>query len=95
MPFENSFARFQFRKGFQIVSRHLQNLKNVSFTLVKPLFSETHSTHKIVSFGSLLGGFWHHFRSHCLPNAAQSGKKDPFKKHQKNHQILGPKLIPE
>ena len=95
IPFESSFARFQFRKKFQVVSRHLQNLKNVSFTVVKQLFSEIHSTHKIVSFEPLLGAFWHHFRSHCLPNGAQSGKKDPFKKQRKNNQILGPKLTPK
>ena len=83
MPFETSFARFQFRKSLQVVSRHLQNLKNDGFTNVKPLFSEIHSTHKIVSFGTLLKAFWHHFRSHCLPNGAQNGKKDPFKKQQK------------
>ena len=84
MPFESSFARFQFRKGFQVVSRDLQNLKNDSFTNVKQLFSEIHSTHKIVFLEPLLGAFWHHFRSTCLPNGAQSGKKYSFEKHQKN-----------
>ena len=86
MPFESSFARFQFRKGFQVVSRHLQNLKNYGFTMVKQLFSEIHSTHKIVSLGHLLGTFWHHFRSQCLPNGAQSGKKSYFEK-MKRYQI--------
>ena len=80
MSFETSFARFQFRKGFQVVSRQLQNLKNDGFTIVKQLFSEIYSTHKIISFGSLLGAFWHHFPPHELPNDAQSAKKDPFKK---------------
>ena len=80
MPFENSFARFQFRKGFQVVSRHLQNLKNVSFTIVKQLFSEIHPSLKMVSFGHLFGPFWDHFPSHELSNGAQSAKKDPFKK---------------
>ena len=95
MPFETSFARFQFRKSFQVVSRHLQNLKNDCFTIVKPLFSELHSSHKVASLGLLLGAFWHHFRSHCLPNAAQSAKKGPFKKQPKIDQILGPKLTPK
>ena len=94
-PFESSFARFHFRKGFQVVPRDLQNLKNDCFTKVKQLFSEIHSTHKVVSSGPLLGAFWHHFRSHCLPHGAQSDKKDPFKKQQKNYQILKPKLAPK
>ena len=94
-PFESSFGRFHFRKGFQVVPKDLQNLKNHSFTLVKPLFLEIHSDLKIVFFGHLFGPFWHHFPSHGLPNGAQSGKKDPFKKQQKNDQILGPKLTPE
>ena len=33
-PFENSFGRFHFRKGFQVVPKDLQNLKNHGFTLV-------------------------------------------------------------
>ena len=94
-PFETSFARFHFRKGFQVVPRDLQNLKNHSFTIVKPLFSEIHSSLKIVTFGHLLGAFWHRFPSHELPNGAQSAKKDPFKKQQKNYQILGSKLTPK
>ena len=87
-PFESSFGRFHFRKGFQAVSKDLQNLKNDGFTIVKPSFSEIHSDLKMVSFGPLFGPFWDHFPSHALSNGAQSGKKDPFKKHQKNNQIL-------
>ena len=71
MPFESSFARFRFRKRFQVVSRHLQNLKNDCLTLVKQLFSEIHSSHKVVSFGLLLEAFWHHFRSHGLLKIAK------------------------
>ena len=95
MPFETSFASFHFRKGFQVVSRHLQNLKNHGFTIVKPLFSEIHSGLKMVSFGHLFGPFWHHFPLHELPNGAQSAKKEPFKKQQKNDQILEVKLAPK
>ena len=91
-PPQSSLVRFRFRKGFQVVPKDLQNLKNHSFTIVKPLFSEIHPSLKTVTFGQLLGAFWHHFPSHELPNGAQSAKKDPFKKHQKNYQILGPKL---
>ena len=94
-PFESSFGRFHFRKGFQVVPKDLQNLKNHSFTLVKPLFSEIHSDLKMVTFGHLFGPFWDHFPSHGLPNGAQSCKKDSFKKHQKNNQILGAKLTPK
>ena len=94
-PFESSFGRFHFRKGSQALSKDLQNLKNHSFTLVKPLFSEIHSDLKMVTFGQLLGAFWHHFPSHELPNGAQSAKKDPFKKQQKNNQILEVKLAPK
>ena len=75
MPFESAFARFQFRKGFQIVSRHLQNLKNDCFTIVKQLFSEIHSTLKMSSFGPCLGAFWHHFPSHELPNEPKTAKR--------------------
>jgi len=84
MPFESAFARFQFRKGFQVVSRHLQNLKNVSFTIVKPLFSEIHSTHKIVSFGPLLGAFWHHFRSLASLMAPKVAKRALSKSNKKS-----------
>ena len=91
-PFESSFGRFHFRNGFQVVSRDLRNLKNDGFTWVKPSFSEIHSDLKMVSFGHLFGPFWHHFPSHEVPNGAQSGKKDDFKKHQKNYQILRPNL---
>ena len=94
-PFESSFGRFHFRKGFQVVPKDLQNLKNHSFTIVKPLFSEIHSGLKMVSFGHLFGPFWDHFPSHALPNDAQCGKKDPFEKHQKNCQILDTKLASE
>ena len=94
-PFESSLGRFHCKKGFQVVPKDLQNLKNDSFTSVKPLFSEIHSDLKMVSFGHLFGPFWHHFPSHALPNGAQSGKKDPFKKHQKNYQILDTKLTPK
>ena len=94
-PFESSIGRFHFRQGFQVVSQDLQNLKNDGFTLVKPSFSEVHSSLKMVSFGPLFGPFWHHFPYHELPNGAQSGKKDPFKNHQKNYQILRPKLTPK
>ena len=94
-PFESSFGRFHFRKGFQALSKDLQNLKNHGFTIVKPLFSEIHSGLKIVSFGHLFGPFWDHFPSHELPNGAQSAKKDPFKKQQKNDQILEVKLAPK
>ena len=93
--FESSFGRFQFRKGFQVVPKDLQNLKNHSFTIVKPLFSEIHPSLKTVTFGQLLGAFWHHFPSHELPNSAQNAKKDPFKKQQKNDQILEAKLTPK
>ena len=92
---ESSFGRFHFRKGFQVVPKDLQNLKNDGFTKVKPLFSEIHSDLKMVSFGHLFGPFWDHFPSHALPNGAQSGKKDPFKKHTKNDQILKGKLAPK
>ena len=95
MPFESSFARFHFRHGFQVVPRDLQNLKNHGFTLVKQSFSEIHSSLEMVTFGLILGAFWHHFPSHGLPNGAQSGKKDPFKKQQKNDQILEAKLAPK
>ena len=94
-PFESSFGRFHFRKGSQALPKDLQNLKNHGFTLVKPMFSEIHSGLKMVSFGHLFGPFWHHFTSHALPNGAQSGKKDPFKKQQKNDQILEAKLAPK
>ena len=62
---------------------------------VKQLFSEIHSDLKMVSFGPLFGPFWDHFPSHALSNGAQSGKKDPFKKHQKTYQILEAKLAPK
>ena len=94
-PFESSFAHFHFRNGFQVVPRDLRNLKNDGFTVVKPLFSEIRPGLKMVTFGHLLGAFWHHFPSHGLPNGAQSAKKDPFKKQQKNDQILGSKLTPK
>ena len=94
-PFETSFARFHFRNGFQVVPRDLQNLKNDGFTIVKQSFSEIHSSLEMVTFGHLLGALWHHFASPGLLNDAQSGKKDPFKKQQKNDQILGPKLAPK
>ena len=94
-PFESSFGRFHFRKGFQALSKDLQNLKNHSLTLVKPLFSEIHSGLKMVSFGHLFGPFWHHFPPQELPNGAQSDKKEPFKKQQKNDQILEAKLAPK
>ena len=93
--FESSFGPFHFRKGSQAVSKDLQNLKNDGFTLVKPSFSEVHSSLKMVSFGPLFGPFGDHFPSHGLPNGAQSGKKDPFEKHQKNNQILEPELTPK
>ena len=94
-PFESSFAHFHFRNGFQVVSRDLRNLKNDGFTIVKPSFSEIHSSLEMVTFGHLLGAFWHHFPSHGLPNGAQSAKKDPFKKQKKNDQILEAKLAPK
>ena len=94
-PFESSFARFPFRNAFQVVPRDLPNLKNDGFTIVKPLFSEIHSALKMVSFGHLFGPFWHHFPPHELPNGAQSAKKEPFKKQQKNDQILEVKLAPK
>ena len=78
-PFESSFGRLHSRKGFQVVPKDLQNLKNHSLIPVKPLFSEIHPRLKIVSFGYLFGPFWDHFPSHALPNGAQSAKKDPFK----------------
>ena len=82
-PFESSFGRFHFRKGFQVVPKDLQNLKNHSFNIVKPLFSEIHPSLKTVTFGHLFGPFWHHFPHHELPNGAQIAKKEPFKKQQK------------
>ena len=91
-PFESSLGRFHFRNGFQVVSGDLRNLKNDGFTLVKPSFSEIHSDLKMITFGHLFGPFWDHFPSHGLPKNAQSGKKDAFKKHQKNIPILRPKL---
>ena len=94
-PFQSSFGRFHSRKGFQVVPKDLQNLKNHGFTIVKPLFSEIHPSLKMVSFGHLFGPFWDHFPSHALPNGAQSAKKDPFRKHQKNYQILGAKMTPK
>ena len=94
-PFESSFGPFHFRKGFQAVSQDLQNLKNDGFTWGKQLFSEIHSDLEMVSFGNLSGPFWDHFLSHALPKGAQSGKKDPFKKHQKNHNFFSPKLTPK
>ena len=94
-PFDSSFGCYHFRKGFQALSKDLQNLKNRSFTIVKPLFSEIHSALKMVSFGHLFGPFWHHFPPHELPNGAQSAKKEPFKKQQKNDQILEAKLAPK
>ena len=93
--FETSFARFHFRKGFQVVPRDLQNLENDGFTIVKPLFSEIHSDLKIVSFGHLFGSFWDHFPSHELPNGAQKWQKVPFQKTTKNDQILEAKLAPK
>ena len=92
---ESSFGRFHFRKGFQVVPKDLQNLKNHGFTNIKQLFSEIHSGLEMVSFGHLFGPFWDHFPSHELPNGAQSAKKDPFRKHQKNYQILGAKMTPK
>ena len=94
-PFESSFARFHFRNGFQVVSRDLRNLKNDGFTIVKPSFSEIHSSLEMVTLGHLLGALWHHFPSHELPHGAQSGKKDPFKKQQKIDQISRPELTPK
>ena len=91
-PFQSSFGRFHSRKGFQVVPKDLQNLKNHGFTIVKPLFSEIHPSLKMVSLGHLLEPFWDHFPSHALPNGAQSGKKHPFRKHKKNYQILGAKM---
>ena len=88
MAFESFFARFRFRQGFQVAPKDLENLKKYSSTSVKSMFPEIHSSHKVVSFWYILGAFWHHFPSHGLPNDAQSGKKDPFKKLQKNDQIL-------
>ena len=75
-PFQSSFGRFHSRKGFQVVPKDLQNLKNHGFTIVKPLFSEIHPSLKMVSFGHLFGPFWDHFPSHALPNGAQSAKKE-------------------
>ena len=95
MPFKSSFGRFCFTKGFQVVPKDLQNLKNDSFTIVKQLFSEIHPSLKVVSFGHLFGPFWDHFGHHELPNGAQSAKKEPFKKQQKNDQILEVKLAPK
>ena len=92
-PFERSFGRFHFRKGFQTVSQDLQNIKNNCFTSVKPSFSEIHSDLKMVSFEHLFGPFWDHFPPHELPNGAQSAKKELFKKQQKNDQILEARLI--
>ena len=46
-PFQSSLVRFCFRKGFKVVPKDLQNLKNYSFTIVKQLFSEIHSDLKI------------------------------------------------
>ena len=86
-PFESSFGRSHFRKGFQVVPKDLQNLKNLSFTLVKPLFSEIHSDLKMVSFGHLFGSFWDHLPSQELPNSVQNAKKDSFKKQQKNNRF--------
>ena len=94
-PFQSSFGRLRSRKGSQVVPKDLQNLKNHSFTTVNPLFSEIHPSLKTVTFGQLLGAFWHHFPSHELPNSAQNAKKDPFKKQQKNYQILEAKLAPK
>ena len=94
-PFQSSFGRFHSRKGFQVVLKDLQNLKNHSFTFVKQLFSEIHPSLKMVSFGHLFGPFWDHFPSHALPNGAQSAKKEPSKKQPKNDQILEAKLAPK
>ena len=94
-PFESFFGRFHFRKSSQALSKDLRNIKNHGFTKVKPLFSEIHSGLKMVSFGHLFGPFWDRFPSHELPNGAQSAKKDPFKKQQKNDQILEVKLAPK
>ena len=94
-PFESSFGSFHFRKGFQVVPKDLHNLKNHSFTIVKPLFSESHSDLKMVSFGLLFGPFGDHFPSHGPPKGAQSDKKDPFRKHRKNNRILGAKMTPK
>ena len=94
-PFESSFAHFHFRNGFQVVSRDLRNLKNDSFTMVKPSFSEIHSSLEIVTFGHLLGAFCHDFPSHELPYGDQNGKKHPFNKHQKNNQILEVREVPK
>ena len=87
-PFQSSFGRFHFRKGSQALSKD-------GFTSVKPLFSEIHSGLKMVSFGHLVGPFWEHFPLHELPNGAQSAKKEPLKKQQKNDQILEVKLAPK
>ena len=80
MPFENSFARFHFRKGFQVVLRDLQHLKIYCFTIVKLMFSEIHSSHKVVSFGYYFGAFWHHFRSPFASLMAPKVLKGPFQK---------------
>ena len=69
-----------FQKGFPSRSQGPQNVKNDSFTIVKPLFSEIHSSLKMITFGHLFGPFWDHFGHHGLPNGAQSAKKEPFKK---------------
>ena len=92
-PFESSFGRFHCSKGFQVVPKDLQNLKNDSFTLIKPLFSEIHPSLKMVTFGPLLGAFWHHFPSHGLPNGAHSAKKDLSKNIKKQETQVAPRKL--
>ena len=82
-PFESSFGRFHFRKGFQVVPKDLQNLKNHSFTIVKPLFSEINSDLKMVSFGHLFGPFWHHFPPMSSPMAPKVPKRSLSKNNKK------------
>ena len=94
-PFQSSLVRFCFRKGFKVLPKDLQNLKNYSFTMVKLTFSAIHSSLKMVTLGHLLRAFWFHFGHHGLPNDVQSGKKGSFEKHQKNYRILDTKLTPK
>ena len=62
---------------------------------ISKLSRQIHSALKMVSFEHLFEPFWHHFPPHELPNGAQSAKKEPFKKQQKNDQILEVKLAPK
>ena len=92
-PFEGSFARFHFRKGFQVVPRDLQNLEIDCFTKVTLLFSEIHSSLKMVSLGHLLEAFGTFFPPMSSLMHTKIGKKDHSQKQQKTIKFQDPSWL--